>query len=45
MDSMERSGLIDPAVRDAADADLRETFDPDEQTIAQAEEPRWGDNR
>ncbi|MFD3437531.1 hypothetical protein ACFWU3_08500 [Streptomyces sp. NPDC058685] len=45
LDSMERSGLIDPKVRDAADADLRETFDPDEQTIAQAEEPRWGDNR
>ncbi|WP_433571640.1 hypothetical protein [Streptomyces sp. CA-251247] len=45
MDSMERSGLIDSKVRDTADADLRETFDPDEQTIAQAEEPRWGDNR
>ncbi|WP_432751941.1 hypothetical protein ACE1OA_00120 [Streptomyces sp. JL2001] len=29
MDSMERSGLIDPAVRDRLDAQLREDLDPD----------------
>ncbi|TQK45213.1 hypothetical protein FBY35_6766 [Streptomyces sp. SLBN-118] len=44
MDSMERSGLIDPKVRGKLDEQLRETFDPDQQTIDQAEEPRWGEH-
>ncbi|MEU0393263.1 hypothetical protein ABZ208_10875 [Streptomyces sp. NPDC006208] len=45
MDSMERSGLIDPKLRDQMDVELREMFDPDEATVAQAEEPRWGESR
>ena len=44
MDSMERSGLIDPKIRDAMDEQMRETFDPDQQTIDQAEQPRWGEH-
>ncbi|WP_405807864.1 hypothetical protein OG729_22555 [Streptomyces sp. NBC_00210] len=44
MDSMERSGLIDPKIRDAMDEQMRETFDPSEETIAQAEQPRWGEH-
>lgn len=42
-DAMERSGLLDPKLRDAVDAHARETFDPSEETIAQAEQPRWGE--
>lgn len=45
LDSMERSGLIDPRLREGVDEQLRETFDPSEETIAQAEEPRWGERR
>ncbi|NUK11203.1 hypothetical protein HRW23_13815 [Streptomyces lunaelactis] len=45
LDSMERSGMIDPKIRDAVDGEMRETFDPSEETIAQAEEPRWGERR
>ncbi|MCX4511492.1 hypothetical protein OHA27_14475 [Streptomyces sp. NBC_01619] len=44
LDSWERSGLIDSKERDAADAQLREALDPSEETIAQAEEPRWGEH-
>ncbi|AWK09666.1 hypothetical protein SSP531S_54840 [Streptomyces spongiicola] len=43
MDAFERRGLIDPGAREAADARLREALDPSEETIAQAEEPRWGE--
>ncbi|MFD4141483.1 hypothetical protein [Streptomyces sp. NPDC058572] len=45
MDSMERSGLVDPKLREQMDAEFREMFDPDEATVAQAEEPRWGESR
>ncbi|MFG3474516.1 hypothetical protein ACGF3K_04490 [Streptomyces sp. NPDC047980] len=45
MDSFERQGLIDPKLREATDAELRETLDPSQETIAQAEEPRWGERR
>ncbi|WP_328397212.1 hypothetical protein OHS70_13780 [Streptomyces sp. NBC_00390] len=45
MDSMERSGLVDPELREQMDAEFREMFDPDEATVAQAEEPRWGESR
>ncbi|MFJ7205746.1 hypothetical protein ACIQWR_19690 [Streptomyces sp. NPDC098789] len=43
MDSMERSGLLGPSVRQKADEQLRETLDPSEQAVAQAEQPRWGE--
>lgn len=45
LDSMERSGLVDPAVRAAADERLKEQLDPSEDTIRQAEQPRWGERR
>lgn len=45
LDSMERSGLIDPAVRDRMDEQLKEDLDPDQATIDQAEQPRWGESR
>ncbi|MFD9408907.1 hypothetical protein ACFWBN_18070 [Streptomyces sp. NPDC059989] len=44
LDSMERSGFIDPAVRDRMDEQLKEDLDPSQDTIEQAEEPRWGEN-
>ncbi|QNE74940.1 hypothetical protein F0344_10210 [Streptomyces finlayi] len=45
LDSMERSGLIDPGVRAAADERLKEQLDPSQETIDQAEQPRWGESR
>ncbi|NUK05623.1 hypothetical protein HRW16_31795 [Streptomyces lunaelactis] len=45
LDSMERSGAIDPKLRDALDEQLKETLDPDQATIDQAEQPRWGESR
>jgi hypothetical protein len=45
MDSMERSGLIDPKIRDAVDEQLKEDLDPDQATVDQAEQPRWGEQR
>ncbi|MFD8799968.1 hypothetical protein [Streptomyces atroolivaceus] len=45
LDSMERNGLLDPEVRDAADERLREQLDPSQETIDQAEQPRWGESR
>jgi hypothetical protein len=42
LDSMERNGLVDPAVRAAADERLREQLDPSQETIDQADQPRWG---
>lgn len=44
LDSMERSGLIDPSVREKTDEKLRETLSPSEQVVTQAEQPRWGEN-
>ncbi|MFF8275429.1 hypothetical protein ACF05T_04800 [Streptomyces lateritius] len=45
LDSMERQGLIDPAVRDRMDEELKGDLDPDQATIDQAEQPRWGESR
>ncbi|MFI6419411.1 hypothetical protein ACIBG6_18715 [Streptomyces sp. NPDC050842] len=45
LDSMERSGVIDPADRDRMDERLREDLDPDQATVEQAEQPRWGESR
>ncbi|MEU5659954.1 hypothetical protein ABZ802_30665 [Streptomyces sp. NPDC047737] len=45
LDSMERSGMVDPEVRAAADERLREQLDPSQETIDQAEQPRWGESR
>ncbi|MEW2550430.1 hypothetical protein [Streptomyces zhihengii] len=45
MDAMERSGIITEEERAVIDRQQRETFDPSEGAIAQAEEPRWGDDR
>ncbi|MFI9119355.1 hypothetical protein ACIGW0_08165 [Streptomyces bikiniensis] len=45
LDSMERSGALDPKLRDAMDEELKDTLAPDEATIEQAEQPRWGENR
>lgn len=44
-DSMERSGMVDPNVREAADGKLRDLLDPSQETVDQAEKPRWGENR
>ncbi|MFI8007672.1 hypothetical protein [Streptomyces sp. NPDC086010] len=45
LDSMERSGVVDPEVRAAADERLKEQLDPSQETIRQAEQPRWGESR
>lgn len=45
LDSMGRSGLVDPQVRAEVDEQLKEQFDPSQETIRQAEQPRWGDSR
>ncbi|MFJ7258355.1 hypothetical protein ACIQWV_39050, partial [Streptomyces sp. NPDC098085] len=45
LDSMERSGLVDPAVRAAADERLKEQLDPSQEAIRQAGQPRWGESR
>ncbi|WP_329035246.1 hypothetical protein OHT61_04555 [Streptomyces sp. NBC_00178] len=45
LDSMERNGLMDPQVRAAADERLKEQLDPSQETIRQAEQPRWGESR
>ncbi|MFF4248993.1 hypothetical protein ACFYY2_31635 [Streptomyces sp. NPDC001822] len=45
LDSMERNGLVDPALRAAVDERLKEQLDPSQETIRQAEQPRWGENR
>ncbi|MFJ3500421.1 MULTISPECIES: hypothetical protein [unclassified Streptomyces] len=45
LDSMERSGALDPKLRDAMDEELKETLDPDRATVEQAEQPRWGESR
>ncbi|MFJ4336840.1 hypothetical protein [Streptomyces sp. NPDC088915] len=45
LDSMERSGSLDPKLRDAMDEKLKDTLEPDRATVEQAEQPRWGENR
>ncbi|MEV7238769.1 hypothetical protein AB0N06_34075 [Streptomyces sp. NPDC051020] len=45
LDSMERSGLVDPTVRAATDERLKEQLGPSQETIRQAEQPRWGESR
>ncbi|MEU7028780.1 hypothetical protein ACF065_19850 [Streptomyces sp. NPDC015232] len=45
LDSMERNGLIDPAARDRLDEQLKKDLDPDQATVDQAEQPRWGEKR
>ncbi|MFF1507093.1 hypothetical protein [Streptomyces sp. NPDC058326] len=45
LDSMERSGMIDPAMRDRMDEQLKDGLDPDRATVEQAEQPRWGESR
>lgn len=45
LDSMERSGALDPQLREQVDAQLREDLAPDQATVDQAEQPRWGENR
>ncbi|MFE3248689.1 hypothetical protein [Streptomyces sp. NPDC059209] len=40
LDSMERNGQMDPALRAAVDEELKERFDPSQETIDQAEQPR-----
>ncbi|WP_250289117.1 hypothetical protein [Streptomyces atroolivaceus] len=45
LDSMERNGLMDPEVRAEADERLKDQLDPSQETIDQAEQPRWGESR
>ncbi|WP_411109490.1 hypothetical protein [Streptomyces sp. c-19] len=45
LDSMERSGVIEPGARDHMDERLREELAPDQATVEQAEQPRWGESR
>jgi hypothetical protein len=44
-DALERAGIIDPAVRDRVDEQIREDLEPDQATVDQAEQPRWGESR
>lgn len=44
LDSMERSGSLDPKLRDGMDEELKDMLDPDQATIDQAEQPRWGES-
>ncbi|MFJ9028596.1 hypothetical protein ACIRQP_08730 [Streptomyces sp. NPDC102274] len=45
LDSLERSGTMDPQMRDVLDEQLKEDLDPSKEAVAQAEEPRWGESR
>ncbi|MEU2547046.1 hypothetical protein ABZ618_16665 [Streptomyces roseolus] len=45
LDQAQHAGLIDEPLRDYLDARAKEDFEPDQATIDQAEEPRWGENR
>ncbi|MEU3480422.1 hypothetical protein ACI2LO_07110 [Streptomyces sp. NPDC033754] len=45
LDGLERSGVLDSKLRDGMDEALKDKLDPDQATIDQAEQPRWGDNR
>ncbi|MFJ3978586.1 hypothetical protein [Streptomyces sp. NPDC090021] len=43
LDSMQRSGLIDPSVRGRVDQEMLDAFDPSQGAVEQAEQPRWGE--
>ncbi|MFE1909480.1 hypothetical protein ACFW96_38305 [Streptomyces gardneri] len=45
LDGLERSGVLDSERRDAMDEALKDKLGPDQATIEQAEQPRWGENR
>lgn len=45
LDGLERSGAIAPETRDGADQRLKDLLDPDQATVEQAEQPRWGESR
>ncbi|MFF5283387.1 hypothetical protein [Streptomyces sp. NPDC013171] len=45
LDSLERSGLVDPELRRRMDEELKAGLAPDKATVEQAEQPRWGDDR
>ncbi|MFH8625747.1 hypothetical protein ACH4A8_28325 [Streptomyces vietnamensis] len=45
LDSLERSGLVDPEMRRRMDEELKDDLAPDRATVEQAEQPRWGDDR
>ncbi|MET9350448.1 hypothetical protein [Streptomyces termitum] len=45
LDTLEGSGLIDEELREELDRQAREGFEPDQATIDQAEQPRWGESR
>ncbi|WP_031072128.1 hypothetical protein [Streptomyces sp. NRRL S-118] len=42
LDSMENSGALDPALREAVDERMRETFGPTREAIERGERPAWG---
>ncbi|RST11819.1 hypothetical protein E2C00_13145 [Streptomyces sp. WAC05374] len=42
LDSLESSGALDPALREAVDQRMRETFDPTQEAVDRAERPAWG---
>ncbi|MGW8884694.1 hypothetical protein [Streptomyces sp. NPDC055749] len=42
-DSMRNSGVITPEQRELMEQEARDTFDPSDEAIAQAQEPNWGD--
>ncbi|MEW2635556.1 hypothetical protein AB0903_28955 [Streptomyces sp. NPDC048389] len=44
-DALERAGIIDPVVRERMDEQIRQDLDPDQATVDQAEQPRWGESR
>ncbi|QGZ49787.1 hypothetical protein GPZ77_16680 [Streptomyces sp. QHH-9511] len=43
LDSMRDSGVVDPALREAMDEELREKLDPSEEAVRRAQEPNWVD--
>ncbi|MFD6343594.1 hypothetical protein ACFWF9_02565 [Streptomyces roseolus] len=45
LDQAQHAGLIDEPLRDYLDERAKKDFDPDQATIDQAEEPRWGESR
>ncbi|MFF0276230.1 MULTISPECIES: hypothetical protein [unclassified Streptomyces] len=45
LDGLERSGVIDSERRDGADQRLKDLLEPDQATVDQAEQPRWGESR
>ncbi|UYQ62734.1 hypothetical protein [Streptomyces peucetius] len=43
LDSMERSGALDPTMREAIDGEMKDMLDPSQETVDLAEQPRWGE--